>query len=97
MLGAGQRLEELDAQQRGHRVGQHALDGAGRRGNSKYEGQGKALNVSAVQNPKHCFICLLSLEEPGAKYQQNQRTRFTETFKTPSLDEHQQLVQQSKF
>lgn len=49
MLGAGQGLEELDAQQRGHRVRQHVLDGAGRRGDAKDEHQRKTFNVQTVE------------------------------------------------
>lgn len=49
VLGAGQGLEELDAQQRGHGVGQHVLNGAGRRGNAKDEHQRKLFNVPTVE------------------------------------------------
>ena len=37
VLGAGQRLEELYAQQGGHRVGQHVLYGAGWCGDTEDE------------------------------------------------------------
>ena len=49
VLSAGQGLEELDAEQGRHGVGQHVLDGAGRRSNAKNKHQGELLNVAAVE------------------------------------------------
>lgn len=49
VLGAGQRLKELYAQQGGHRVRQHVLDGARWCGDTKDEHQWDTFNVPAAE------------------------------------------------
>lgn len=56
MLSAGQRLEELEAEQRGHGVRQHALDDAGRRGDAEDEHQRQAIKISTVTDNKQSLV-----------------------------------------
>lgn len=58
MLSAGQRLEELYAELRGHGVRQHVLDGAGRRGDAEDEHQRQALDVTTAGERKQRLVVL---------------------------------------